>query len=504
MNNTTKNRIKQGVLQAIPLVFLFFGMFGAFKIFEFKNEEGLQKQNEAYLIECTNNLQKRLDRDIQNYSDTIKSISYLYSELINNIADGVQVLKEIEKKTQFDDLYFVGKDSGKIYSSAGEVIAINGNDIDATESEYYEDAMSGHFGIGALYPSQITGKRVVGFYAPVISNERVLGVLVGCIREETIREALATYFYGTLSDTVLIDENLKIIGVTSRLSLYDYIDEDDDPYDFRSVVKIQLSDALTEKTVFNALRSHESAPFKYDSPIGVSLGYIKKLESLDWMIIQTFPADAIMALNASANHAGKILECILIFLFTLYILHLISSDLRKRKLIQKKLNEQTLMALIDELTDVYNRRAFEEDVDNYKNTGVPENLTLIEFDINGLKTANDTLGHKAGDELITATAQCLKISFSNIGKIYRLGGDEFAVFMIASRNDVNCAVANFRNNVSNWKGKYNSELAVSLGIAQMNTYKDKSIDEIKTIADMLMYEDKDLYYKVSGKDRRSH
>lgn len=504
MDESKKRSLHQVFLQAIPLVFLFFGMFGAFKVFEYHNALDLQKQNEAYLIECTEQLKNQLDRDIQNYSDTIKSISYLFSELTSNFTNGPDILREIEKKTQFDALYFVSKYNGKVYSSAGEVIDYNGNDIDASESVYYDEAMSGDYGVGVMYPSKITGKRIIGYYAPVTENEAVVGVLVGCIEEESIKKELATYFYGTLSDTLLISENLKIIGVSSRISIRDYIDDDDDPYDFKSIAKIQLSTKENEEIVFNALAVHQEAPFKYRGPYGISLGYVKKLDTLDWMIIQTFPADAIQTLAATAERGGKILEAILIGLFTIYIIHLISMNFHKRKIIQKQLVEQTVKALMDELTGVYNRRAFEEDIEEYKNIGLPKNLTFIEIDINGLKTANDSAGHKAGDELIMGTAQCLKNTFLDSGKVYRLGGDEFGVIMNASKDEIEKAVEYFRGSLKNWHGRYNSELTVSIGVAHLNEYPNKTIDELKTQADVLMYADKDMYYKLSGKNRRTH
>ena len=50
-------------------------------------------------------------------------------------------------------------------------------------------------------------------------------------------------------------------------------------------------------------------------------------------------------------------------------------------------------------------------------------------DVNGLKEANDTLGHEAGDELIIGSAECLEKSFEGINTIYRLGGDEFTVIV---------------------------------------------------------------------------
>lgn len=490
--------------QSIPLILIFLGMFGSFKIFEHYNAIGIEKQNEAYLIECTTNLQERLDTDIQNYTDTINSISFLYSELINNIEEGAIVLGEIEKKTEFDEIYFVSKYDGKVYSSYGEVISITGEDVNATTSEYFTDAMSGHHGIGVLYPSKLTGKREIGFYAPVVQNKEIIGVLVGCLEESTIKKKLATYFYGTLADTVLVSESMKIVGVSSRISIYDYIDENDDPYDFNSILKIQLSDQHYANIVLNALRERKNAPFRYKISLGECLGYVKKLENADWMIIQTYPADAMQLFTKNANKSGKILEILLSTIFILYIIYLISTDLHQSKIIKKQLIEQTKRALMDDLTDVFNRRAYEEDIEEFKNDALPNELALIEIDINGLKVANDSNGHKAGDELIIATAKCIKSVFEESGKIYRLGGDEFAIFITAAKDEVNKKITALKEDAKNWKGKFNSDLSFSIGTAFISDYPDKTIDEIKTIADMHMYEDKNLYYSTSGKDRRIH
>ena len=55
---------------------------------------------------------------------------------------------------------------------------------------------------------------------------------------------------------------------------------------------------------------------------------------------------------------------------------------------------------------------------------LPVPCTVVMADINGLKEANDTLGHEAGDELIIGSAECLRNGFDGIDAIYRLGDDE--------------------------------------------------------------------------------
>ncbi len=54
-------------------------------------------------------------------------------------------------------------------------------------------------------------------------------------------------------------------------------------------------------------------------------------------------------------------------------------------------------------------------------------LTVVSFDLDGLKSANDTLGHDGGDALLACFARHLAAQYQHLGAAYRIGGDEFAV-----------------------------------------------------------------------------
>lgn len=88
-------------------------------------------------------------------------------------------------------------------------------------------------------------------------------------------------------------------------------------------------------------------------------------------------------------------------------------------------------SMIDELTRCYNRKAYEEDVEAYKEKLAGCNMVCASIDVNGLKAVNDDYGHAAGDELIRGAALCLKKCISSYGRIYRIGGDEFAAVFFA-------------------------------------------------------------------------
>ena len=158
------------------------------------------------------------------------------------------------------------------------------------------------------------------------------------------------------------------------------------------------------------------------------------------------------------------------------------------------------LSLTDELTRLYNRRCYEEDLNEIRANGLDENFVILSIDVNGLKKVNDTLGHAAGDELIKGAADCIALSVRSIGKVYRTGGDEF--FAIFRTEDPENVCNDIKTKASEWHGIYSDKMSMSLGYA---THKEKpkaTIDDLEHIADGRMYEDKERYYKENGIERR--
>jgi len=94
--------------------------------------------------------------------------------------------------------------------------------------------------------------------------------------------------------------------------------------------------------------------------------------------------------------------------------------------------EQTReLAMRDQLTGLYNRRAFEERLDEERARSVRSGdpLALLIIDVDGLKTINDAGGHLAGDEALRLAAEALRSSTRQSDLPCRLGGDEFAVIL---------------------------------------------------------------------------
>jgi diguanylate cyclase (GGDEF)-like protein/PAS domain S-box-containing protein len=108
-------------------------------------------------------------------------------------------------------------------------------------------------------------------------------------------------------------------------------------------------------------------------------------------------------------------------------------EVTDRKLFEDELRRQ---ATTDPLTGLLNRTAFSDrlaaataEVD----PGCPPAVLFVDLD--DFKTVNDTLGHAAGDELLTTVAARLSADVRADDVVARLGGDEFAVLLTAADDE---------------------------------------------------------------------
>ena len=168
----------------------------------------------------------------------------------------------------------------------------------------------------------------------------------------------------------------------------------------------------------------------------------------------------------------------------------------------RRLSEEEERANRDKMTGFYNRRAYDSVM--AANIGVPRDskFAFVAMDINGLKTANDTFGHDAGDELIHGAAECISKAFEAYGKIFRTGGDEFIALLSIAPDELEDRKKHFAKLLEAWTGLTVKSLSVSLGSVTREEFPDKTIREMEKTADERMYRAKEAYYKTQGIDRR--
>jgi diguanylate cyclase (GGDEF)-like protein/PAS domain S-box-containing protein len=83
----------------------------------------------------------------------------------------------------------------------------------------------------------------------------------------------------------------------------------------------------------------------------------------------------------------------------------------------------------DPLTGLFNRRSFEECARGIFRDGSTSPAFVAMFDIDHLKSHNDTWGHQVGDDMLRLVGSRISTAVGTAGTVARLGGDEFAVML---------------------------------------------------------------------------
>lgn len=186
----------------------------------------------------------------------------------------------------------------------------------------------------------------------------------------------------------------------------------------------------------------------------------------------------------------QIVNVAVIALILLKILSNTVSELQRNKELSKEM-------FVDVSTGLYNRSKCQEVL---KSMGAPDDSkerAVAIFDLNDLKKTNDSLGHRAGDQLIASFAEQLRLA-SNVFPfeifIGRYGGDEFMIsFNYVEEKDVKLYIKEVNELIKNFNDTSNMPFKLSCAVGYaITTAETKSLTtrELFDIADANMYTNK--------------
>lgn len=154
---------------------------------------------------------------------------------------------------------------------------------------------------------------------------------------------------------------------------------------------------------------------------------------------------------------------------------------------QKEYKRSYVMSRVDTLTQIGNRYAFNEDVQQLQ--GQPYCIVFIDCD--GFKSINDKLGHAQGDSYLIEVCTLMKKKLADVGEIYRAGGDEFIWLVNINEQADNVeeltrVLKHLLENVDEAikQSKWNSA-GLSYGLA--TSIESNSLSDCLTLADQRMY-----------------
>ncbi len=178
------------------------------------------------------------------------------------------------------------------------------------------------------------------------------------------------------------------------------------------------------------------------------------------------------AIYASWWHEAKIIGLLMLGLCAtnVTLIVFLASALKRRA---KAEHDYAVMATIDSLTGLCNRRRFDEAIDlEWRRAQRREqSVAILMIDADLFKNFNDQFGHQAGDIALKALADCIAAGARRAGDLCcRFGGEEFAVLLPeTSINDAMVVAENIQAAVASLRalqnGRPDSTPTLSIGVA---------------------------------------
>lgn len=157
--------------------------------------------------------------------------------------------------------------------------------------------------------------------------------------------------------------------------------------------------------------------------------------------------------------------------------------------LEEKHTELGILANVDQLTNVYNRRGLQLEFDKLAEEGTLNQSNFIMLDIDHFKKINDTFGHDVGDIVLSELCTVINNKIESPTFLARYGGEEFIIVTKDRTFNETLQIAeNIRIAIEEYPFAIVNNLTISLGVAKLS----ESIDVEKCIknADLALYEAK--------------
>lgn len=163
------------------------------------------------------------------------------------------------------------------------------------------------------------------------------------------------------------------------------------------------------------------------------------------------------------------------------------ASMAERKALKEESGYLRMQATTDGMTELYNKRQFEEDYPNLVELAATRErpLCLLMMDMDRFKQLNDTMGHAAGDQALRDLAQAIRDRTRASERAYRLGGDEFMIISVGTGIEDARAIAGRISEEYERRKAPGNPTTISFGIV--------SYDGLKTPEELLHQADQEMY-----------
>lgn len=327
-------------------------------------------------------------------------------------------------------------------------------------------------------------ERIMATIVDVTSSEQAKAAFQRSNRKLRQAAALLTaserryrgLFENTGTATILVEKNMRISMANSKFSEMSGFSKDE------ITNKKRLSEFIERTNLYRIRKFHAKQKVKgLPLPTEYECLIIDKKKNLKHVVMKIF------------NQPGQDSSIVSFF------------DITKRKEAEAALQEAheklRIVAVMDELTQVANRRQFNEKLNRewnrLKREGLP--MSLIMCDVDCFKLYNDNYGHQNGDRCLRSIADAIKKNVKrSIDVVARYGGEEFAVIMPNTDSEGALHVAETMRvvieqlRIPNKASTVSPYITLSLGVSTMIPTPTHPPDALIKDADNALYESKRL------------
>lgn len=325
--------------------------------------------------------------------------------------------------------------------------------------------------------SKYDGQKVIFHTVPIIRDNKTVALLYGVTAVSKLPELFPSKLYNGQAKLLIVDgKNGELLMNSMDGELFNIYSEAHPPkYATSSGNSTQWFEKLLNGTPGSLSFRNEADGRNY-------YAYTKTTTINNWRAIVVAPEEAVFERAKKINEVFRLLLLLITLLIISYTTYFY---LRMRKDMAIQASRIRLMGNIDKTTKLLNRNAYESRLLEWRRSEKRDQC-VIYIDANGLRTLNNTIGHRAGDAMLRDIGLGIKEVFGE-ESAYRIGGDEFIIFVPeAQQEEIPAKTARLQELLAA------KDHTVSIGMAFPK--EDADLAQLISEAEKLMYEAKRQYY----------
>ncbi|MCI8283890.1 MAG: response regulator [Firmicutes bacterium] len=285
-------------------------------VFTLENQKNITNNNKEYLIDNTSQMAVLVDDSLMHGLTNIQMLSNLIGEILTSSEVDITTFQHILDNSIFDFIEFVDKE-GINHNTTGGV-------SDASDRQYYLDAMKGNSGVELIFNSRVTNETLVIFYSPVYYQGEIIGSLTGVYKETNQLDKLLTMdMFCYDAEAYLCNEAGLIISSNQEIDTTAEVS-----------IEIVLGPRIADDAASTSL-IYENEPILMPLAGNETGACIMGLKNGDWYIIQIFPEQVNEMMISDANRIGIVLAVFLVMILVILLI-LTYSILNKSKMETQK------------------------------------------------------------------------------------------------------------------------------------------------------------------------